>query len=48
MFALSGNFKDYLHGLVKLPQDGFGDTQHPDLAKCTFKPTVNKNSIKLD
>jgi len=48
LFDLSGNFKDYLHGLVKIPSEHKRLTNHPEMNECTFKPSVNSLSVKLD
>jgi hypothetical protein len=49
MFDLSGNFKDYLHGHVKpLADTQSTEPQHPELAECTFKPTINPLSVIID
>lgn len=47
-YDISGNFKDYLHSSVKLPSDKQNKIVNHQLVECTFKPTVNPTSVKID
>lgn len=47
-FELSGNFKDYLHGLVKISTSHTRAVGQRDLIECTFQPKVNALSAKID
>lgn len=48
LFEISNNFIDYKRGLVVLPNANKRKQYQSQLEECTFKPTINPFSIKID